>query len=98
MKILLKYSLTSIFLTFVYASLATVVANVGGRKGKVQEVQLHQQQADYAEPDSEVVEEFSEAPSGVDEIVPDSVIDDSVSKYNFILYFLYKLKYEEEDI
>jgi hypothetical protein len=26
----------------------------------------------------------------------DSVEDDSVSKYNFIFYFLYKFKYEEE--
>ena len=26
----------------------------------------------------------------------DSVQDDSVSKYNFIFYFLYKFKYEEE--
>lgn len=45
------------------------------------------------EPKSEPqVEETSFKP----EDKADSVEDDSVSKYNFIFYFLYKFKYEEE--
>ena len=33
-----------------------------------------------------------------DEIKTDSVEDDSVSKYNFIFYFLYKFKFEHEEL
>lgn len=32
------------------------------------------------------------------EIKTDSVEDDSVSKYNFIFYFLYKFKFEHEEL
>ncbi|SNS91529.1 hypothetical protein SAMN05421640_1612 [Ekhidna lutea] len=38
----------------------------------------------------------SKSPSSVENEV-DSVEDDSVSKYNFIFYFLYKFKYDNEE-
>lgn len=34
----------------------------------------------------------------VEEIAVDSLEDDSVSKYNFIFYFLYKFKFEHEQL
>lgn len=49
-------------------------------------------QLEDQKPEAEVEYDSSE-----DEILKtDSVEDDSVSKYNFIFYFLYKFKYEEE--
>ncbi len=57
------------------------------------DVASHQTGEVKEEPKSEPqVREVSYTP----EDKPDSVEDDSVSKYNFIFYFLYKFKYEEE--
>ena len=50
--------------------------------------------------DVRLQEESKSEPEVREEVKPvektDSVQDDSVSKYNFIFYFLYKFKYEEE--
>ncbi len=57
-----------------------------GQKGEIQEQQL--------EDNTKTYEVETEEP--IEPIESDSVEDDSVSKYNFIFYFLYKFKYEAE--
>lgn len=57
------------------------------------------QQPEYQE-EERSEDSHSSAPSEASYLSPektDSLEDDSVSKYNFIFYFLYKLKYEAEE-
>ena len=47
--------------------------------------------------DEEDLESSKKETKTVEPIEADSLEDESVSKYNFIFYFLYKFKYEQED-
>lgn len=58
----------------------------GDKKPAVQKLDLSEEVEDI----EEVVEEEPEQQT------VDSTQDDSVSKYNFIFYFLYKMKYNED--
>ena len=95
MKHFLKYCLTLCFLLLLQFSFAAIVTE-GKGETKTDETQTQQQQAESAKP-LESSEEFVGGISGEEEAEMDSIVDDSVSKYNFILYFLYKFKYEEEE-
>ena len=69
-----------------------------GNKNDNKELSSQQQEkTESAKPDNQLSDELDEGVSGEKEIAQDSAVDYSVSKYNFILYFLYKFKYEEED-
>lgn len=72
-------------------------ANSGGEK-KASKQEVTQQQGDKKPTVqkldlSEDTEEVSEEPETQ---TIDTTHDDSVSKYNFIFYFLYKMKYNED--
>lgn len=101
MKKFLKYGLAIVLLSVLqlsYASNETKGNEVGDSKeDQKQELQQTLEKPD-SQPEVEPLDELSNGSwtSGNEEPKADSIIDDSVSKYNFILYFLYKFKYEEE--
>ena len=67
-------------------------------EGKSKDTESQQQQTEAAKPNDDLAESFVGGIAGEEENQADStIVDDSVSKYNFILYFLYKFKYEEEE-
>lgn len=75
------------------------IANTEGTDGKNTEKDAKQQQQTGQQNKTEKLDEepSSEGVEGENEVVVDSVEDDSVSKYNFIFYFLYKFKYDQEE-
>lgn len=76
-----------------YAS--TTETSTSGKENPVVEEKQQQQTAKQ----TEIPEKLEEEPT-VDaevEINQDSLKDGSVSKYNFIFYFLYKFKYDEHE-
>lgn len=64
-----------------------------GSSGQGQQEFQQQEAESNVEPAASSDLESKESP----QIKSDSLQDDSVSKYNFIFYFLYKFKYESEE-
>lgn len=96
MKEFLKYCAV-LFLVFTVEVVFASVGVTGGDKAQEGQV-VQQQQAESAKPSPiEQSEAVLGGVSGEAEMQSDTVVDDSVSKYNFILYFLYKFKYEEAE-
>jgi len=91
LKKVLKYQLVFSLIFLFQLSFASVEI-----EGKSQSTQT-QQQKESVEPNVLQENEPVGRTSVGEDSKADSVVDDSVSKYNFILYFLYKFKYEEEE-
>ena len=89
---------TKIFLAIVLSSSIQIgFANTDGsgdKKEDKQEQQLGQQTGEKKSAQDVDATLVSDVMDGEDQ---DSVQDDSVSKYNFIFYFLYKFKYDQEE-
>lgn len=90
----LKIVSTLILLLTINFSFATGVEN----KPQSSQDQEHKtlQTGQKGEVEEQKLEDVVEPAEDERTIESDSVEDDSVSKYNFIFYFLYKFKYEEE--
>lgn len=92
---------TKILLSFGLLLIVQVaLANTTGTEGKKNNPDKKQeQQQQTGEQSNQQEPEDSPSLEGENEvqITSDSLEDDSVSKYNFIFYFLYKFKYDQAE-
>lgn len=94
MKIVSKISIALCFFF-----LATVAFATNGEEKKTSAKSTAVQQQGDKKPTVQkldLTEETDEALEEPEKQTVDSTQDDSVSKYNFIFYFLYKMKYNED--
>ncbi len=97
MKSIFKIS----FVLFILAVVNVGYANTeteGKKEAKETEVELQQtgQQQNQEKIKQDVSSEAERL--SIDALESDSIEEDSVNKYNFIFYFLYKFKYDHEDL
>lgn len=95
MKYLLKIVSALIFLLTINISFASGTENKPN-KSQQQEGQTLESPQKGERDQQELDEETDSYDAEEDQPESDSLEDDSVSKYNFIFYFLYKFKYEAE--
>ena len=99
MKTLKK--LPKLFLSITFLTLVQLgMANTNGTEGKKSQEKAQEQQQEGKQKSTEKLDaepQVKENAIEPKEVVKDSATDDSVSKYNFIFYFLYKFKYDQQE-
>ncbi|MEM0938165.1 MAG: hypothetical protein AAF600_00550 [Bacteroidota bacterium] len=73
------------------------VLKTDGKRDKTETQNLQQTNNQKNEPENFDEETVIEQKTFQTQVDQDSIEDDSVNKYNFIFYFLYKFKYDHED-